>query len=168
MDSQGPLPGELNFGRGRTWNVFGDSISTPPVTPLPVNLVPINQTLTELPQEADLVAFTPPLLGVHSQVGQLLPVVQPLQSRIPDVGDELSLHCLQSVDRGLVPGGPQLAAVVQSRMDKTLRIYTLALLHLIQDLVPVGQQLGETRPLCPEAMLTIWQQVIGLKVVHKL
>ena len=51
-------------------------------------------------------------------MGELLPIVLAQQTVIPDLGDELLLDSLQSIYGGPVPGGPQLAAVVQSWLDE--------------------------------------------------
>ena len=65
---------------------------------VPLKLIPINKALTLFPKKADLVAFTPPLLGVKSQEGQLFPVVHPRQFISPHLGNELSLHSFYLTD----------------------------------------------------------------------
>ena len=52
-------------------------------------------------------------------MGEFLPVVHAQQGAIPDLGDEQLLDCLKTIDGGLVPGGPLLAAIIQPGLNQT-------------------------------------------------
>ena len=54
-------------------------------------------TLIELPEKAYMVPFSSPLLGVHYQVRELLPLVHDEQRVIPDLVDDLLPDSLQSI-----------------------------------------------------------------------
>jgi hypothetical protein len=69
----------------------------PLLTPLPVDGISVNETLIELSEKAYMVPFSSPLLGVHYQVQELLPVVDDQQRVIPDLVDDLLLDSLQSI-----------------------------------------------------------------------
>ena len=119
MHTKGPFSSILNFSRCRGWDGIGDSKPPPPIIPIPVDGVPINETLAQFPDKAYLVPLSSSLLRVNPQVGELLPVVHSQERIIPYLGDELLLNLLKSVYRSLVPRGPQLTAVVKSRLYET-------------------------------------------------
>ena len=58
-------------------------------------------------------------MGVDSEKRELLPIVLAKQGNIPDLGKELPLDVLQPVDGSLVSGRPELAAIIQPRLDQT-------------------------------------------------
>ena len=74
MYPKGPFPSFLNLAGSITRYPVGNGQSTSSIAPLPLDAVTRNKSLVLLPEETDLVAFSPSLLRVNSQDRQLLPV----------------------------------------------------------------------------------------------
>ena len=111
MNPKGPLPCLFHHTGCTARHTVGHSQPATSITPLPLEIIPINKALTLLPEKTDLVAFAPPLLGINSEEGKLFPVVHPSQFMSPYLWQKLLLHSLYLIDRGLVPWGPELAAM---------------------------------------------------------
>ena len=113
MYPKGPLSCLFHLTGGITGYPVGNGQPSPPVTPLPLQIIPVDQPLVLLPEETDLVALSSSFLRVHSQERQLFPVVHAMKLWPSYLRDKVSLHRLYPIDRCLVPRGPKLATIVQ-------------------------------------------------------